>query len=105
MQFDMSQNLIGFNGDTIKQSEKDDSPVTLGSALSMACVNANPQKHADGDAKLKIYRILQKVGSKDAEEVELAVEEIALLKTLVGDMYGPVVVGSVYDMLEKTAEH
>lgn len=105
MKFNMSQDLIGFNGESIKTSEKDDSPVTLGASLAMACVNANPQKHQDGDAKLKIYRILQKVGTKDAGEVELSAEEITLLKTLIGDMYGVVVVGAVYDMLEKTAEH
>lgn len=105
MKFDVSQSLIGYNGEPIKHSEKDDSEVTLGSALSMACVNANPQKHQDGPAKLKIYRILQKVGPKDATEVDLSAEDITLLKTLVGDMYGPVVVGAVYDMLEKTTEH
>ena len=59
MKHDMTQPLIGFNGDAIKKSEDDDSPVTLGETLSMACVNANPQTHKDGDAKLKIYRIRQ----------------------------------------------
>ena len=67
----------------------------------MACVNASPQKHADGEAKLRIYRILQKVGTKDAAEIELESEEITLIKELVGDMYGVAVVGSVYDLLEQ----
>jgi len=101
MKFDMTQPLVGFNGDPIKKSEDDDSPVTLGETLSMACVNASPQKHADGEAKLKIYRVLQKVGEKDAGEVELEAEEISLIKGLVGDMYGVAVVGSVYDLLEQ----
>lgn len=105
MNFDMSQPLIGFNGEPIMQSEKDTSPVTLGSALAMACVNANPQKHTDGPAKLKIFRVLQKVGPKDSGEVELDSTEVSLLKDLVGDMYGVAVVGAVYDLLEKTAEH
>jgi hypothetical protein len=101
MKFDMQTSLTGFNGDPIKKSENDDSPVTLGETLSMACVNASPQKHADGDAKLKIYRVLQKVGIKDVEEIELEAEEVALLKELVGDMYGVAVVGAVYDLLEQ----
>lgn len=101
MNVNLKAPLVGFNGDTIKKSEDDDSPVTLGETLSMACVNANPQKHADGDAKLKIYRVLQKIGPKDVEEVELEVEEVALLKSLVGDMYGVAVVGAVYDVLEQ----
>ena len=101
MKFNMQAPLIGFNGDPIRKSEEDDSPVTLGETLSMACVNASPQKHADGVAKLKIYRVLQKIGVKDAEEIELEAEEIALLKDLVGDMYGVAVVGAVEDLLEQ----
>lgn len=101
MKFDMQTGLTGFNGDSIKKSEEDDSPVTLGETLSMACVNASPQKYADGVAKLKVYRVLQKIGPKDAEEVELEAEEITLLKALVGDMYGVVVVGAVEDLLEQ----
>lgn len=101
MKFDMQSPLIGFNGDPIRKSEEDDSPVTLGETLSMACVNASPQKHADGAAKLKIYRVLQKVGIKDVKMVELEAEEITLLKDLVGDMYGVAVVGAVEDLLEQ----
>ena len=101
MKFDMQSGLMGFNGDPIKKSETDDSPVTLGETLSMACVNASPQKYTDGVSKLKVYRVLQKVGVKDAEEVELEAEDITLLKGLVGDMYGVVVVGAVEDLLEQ----
>jgi hypothetical protein len=101
MKFDMTTGLTGFNGDPIKKSEDDDSPVTLGETLSMACVNASPQKYTDGPAKLKIYRVLQKIGVKDIVEVELEAEEITLLKELVGSMYGVVVVGAVEDLLEQ----
>lgn len=101
MKIDMQVPLIGFNGDPIKKSEEDDSPVTLGETLSMACVNASPQKYADGVAKLKVYRVLQKIGIKDVEEVELEAEEVTLLKDLVGDMYGVAVVGAVDDLLEQ----
>lgn len=101
MNYNMQAPLMGFNGDPIKKSEEDDSPVTLGETLSMACVNASPQKYADGEAKLKVYRVLQKIGLKDAGEVELEAEEITLLKALVGDMYGVAVVGAVEDLLEQ----
>ena len=101
MNYDMQAPLTGFNGDPIKKSEEDSSPVTLGETLTMACVNASPQKYADGDAKLKVYRVLQKIGVKDAGEVELEAEEVALIKDLIGDMYGVAVVGAVHDLLEQ----
>ena len=101
MKFNMKAPLIGFNGETVKKSQEDDSPVTLGETLSMACINASPQKYADGEAKLKVYRILQVIGPKDAGEVELSAEDIVLLMSLVGDMYGVAIVGAVNDFLEQ----
>ncbi len=99
MKFNVDAQVIGYNGKPIPKSADDDSPVSLGEVLSMACVNANPQKHSTGEDKMKIYRILQKTHA--GGEVELEVEEVALLKTLVGESYGVPMVGPVYDLLEK----
>ena len=104
MKFDVSKAIIGYDGEPLKKSETDQMPVTLGETLSVACANANPQKHQSGDEKFKIYRILQKVGLKDATIVELSTEEIVTLKELVGESYGVPVVGPVFDALEKTDE-
>lgn len=102
MKYNMGQQLIGYNGTPIAKAEDDPSPVNLGDSLSMACVNANPQTHSSGDAKMKIYRILQKVNTED--DVELEAEEVTLLKTLVGELYGVAMVGTIYDILEKKEE-
>lgn len=98
----MDQHLIGYNGTPVTKSEEDNSPVPLGDALSMACANANPQTHTTGEAKMKIYRVLQKVNVKG--DAELEAEDVALLKTLVGEAYGVAMVGTIYDILESPVE-
>jgi len=98
MKYNMEEELVGFDGKPITEGE-DDSPVTLGKVLMMACVNANPQEHKTGEDKLKIYRLLQTVHA--GGDVELTAEEVALLKELVGVIYGVGMVGAVYDCLEK----
>jgi hypothetical protein len=102
MKYNVDSPLVGFNGNAIVQSEQDPSPITLKDTLMMACVNANLQKHSTGEEKLKIYRLLQALNA--GGQVELNAEQVTLLKNLVGDAYGPAVVGSVYDALEQTAE-
>ena len=104
MKFNLDEKIINVDGKPLQVSEEDDSEVTLGNVLSMACVNADPQKYATGEEKLRIYRILQKVANEDEREVELEAEEITTLKSLVGDSYGVVVVGPVYDILEQRNE-
>ena len=102
MKYNMDQHLVGYNGTPITKTEDDKSPVSLGDALSMACVNANPQTHNTGDKKMKIYRILQKCNAEG--DVELEAEEVSLLKELVGESYGVAMVGTVYDILESPTE-
>lgn len=98
MKYNMDAEIIGFNGKTIDKSIEDNSPITLGETLILACVQANPQTHTDGAAKLGIYRVLQKIA--DGGEIELEAEDVVLLKTLVGESFGVVVVGPVTDLLE-----
>lgn len=102
MKYNMGQQLVGYNGTPIRKDEDDASPVNLGDSLSMACVNANPTTHATGTIKMKIYRILQKCNTQD--EVELDAGEVDLLKTLVGELYGVAMVGTIYDILESPTE-
>lgn len=103
MKIDLGQAILGYNGEPIVKSEEDNSPVNLGETLQMACVNANPQTHNSAEEKVQIYRLLQKL--HPGGEVELQAEDIVLLKTLVGEIFGVGMVGAVFDILEQTAEH
>jgi hypothetical protein len=52
-----------------------------------------------GDEKMKRWELASKI-KHSHENCELAVEEISMVKTLVGKAYGPLVVGQVWYILE-----
>jgi len=70
--------------------------------LKDACVNAllaNDDKITEGVEKMKRYLLASKI--QQAKELELKSEEIVMIKEAVGKNYGALIVGQVYQMLEK----
>ena len=103
MKIDLSAVLLSVDGKPIKKGpEEEDQDVTLGYALSFACLNADPRKHDNGEKKYRIWKILKQVTGKGT--VSLVTEDVVLLKELVGESLGISVVGAVYDILEGTDE-
>jgi hypothetical protein len=51
-----------------------------------------------GDEKVRRYRLARKLFN--ASKVELTPEDVVLLKSLIGQIYGPLVVGQVWDLLD-----
>lgn len=74
-------------------------PLTLKDLLEQACVNASPQKYSTGDKKMEVYALLKKVSAANPF-AQLTAEDVALLKTLVGDAASVVAVGAVFELLE-----
>jgi hypothetical protein len=74
--------------------------------LSTVCVNALMNSYPDeqtltGKEKADRYHVAMKIQANPGR-VDLTVEQLTLLKLLVGKAYGPLVVGQVYDLLEMT---
>ena len=53
-----------------------------------------------GDVKFKRHQIAARIYGK--QYAELTIEEIALIKELIGKAYGPAVVGPAFNLLEGT---
>jgi hypothetical protein len=87
-------------GERMKMNDKD---LTLGAAVLEALLVLDPQKPESGESKAKSYALAARIvnGMKVGEgEVEVSVEEAALIKQKVGDLFSPAVVGPAYEMLE-----
>lgn len=77
-------------------------PLTLGSACVDALLGAYQDEAAlPGEEKYRRFQLATKLSSSD--EVDLTAEEIAQLKKLVGKAWSPLVVGRVYELLERDA--
>ena len=71
--------------------------------LRDVCVNALmmniEEEKIDGTEKMKRYLLATKI--QKANELDLKSEEVAKIKELVGKVYGVLIVGQAYEMLEK----
>lgn len=72
--------------------------------LKMVCINAllansEDDKKIDGEEKLKRYELAKKIAGAN-EPLKLRSEEVALIKKLVGKVFGTLIVGQTFQMLE-----
>lgn len=99
MKIDMKQHLKNLNGMPF-----DDLPnFLLGEAAKEALLSTyNDETEITGEEKFNRYQIAMKVqkGLSTDEEVDFAIEELALIKKLIGKRYNTVVVGPAFLALE-----
>lgn len=72
-------------------------PVELKVIAMNALMAVNPDEKIDGAEKVKRYDLALRIAR---DEEEFAVEDTALVKKLIGDGFGPLIVGQAYKMLE-----
>lgn len=95
MKINVDQTLIAYNGTQMSKSPQDSTPAMLRDVLANACLQS---QESGGEAKYRTYQLLMRIDR--GGEVEFTAEEVAKLKSLVGQAYGVAVVGPVWDALE-----
>lgn len=97
---DFTQPLISIVGKPMLQDPKDPaSAITLGDAAVLALETATEDdKGASGEDKFKRDQLARKIYGK--KDVALTVEEIALIKTRIGKVETPAVVGAAWPLLD-----
>lgn len=88
-------NLKDFDGTDLAEGGK---PLTVKRVLINACCSPVQGENIDGVEKYKRYKLADRISKND--EAQLSAEDIVLLKTLVGKLYFPLIVGQIYDLLE-----
>ena len=77
-----------------------DKDFELQPAMINALLHFNPQTNVSGIDKYTRYKLAIRVDSATGI-VELSAEEISLIKQLTGEIYIPVAVGRIWDLLEE----
>jgi hypothetical protein len=90
--------LLDLQDKPLMQPGDSPAPATLAWIASEALLRATDDK--DGQKKYQLYALAMKVGK--GGEVELKSEDIALIKTKVGEQFAPLVVGRAFDLLEQS---
>lgn len=101
MLINLNQTLSAINGETLK--DNDGKGNVVDATLKMILVNAllapdEKSKNESGMDKVAKYRLATKIYENDS--IDITSEDITLLKKRVGDLFGVLVVGQVYDILE-----
>jgi hypothetical protein len=94
----LTKKIVDLDGAEIK-GEKGEAFTLRDALISALMASYEGEKDLPGKDKLERYSLAVRV--KRDEEINLSSEEIVLLKRLVGMAYGVLVVGQVYEELEK----
>jgi len=80
--------------------EADEQGNVTEATVRVVLVNAvlSPVQKESGMDKMKKYGLAQRIFRDD--EIELSAEDIVLLKERIGELYAPLVVGQLFQMLE-----
>ncbi len=97
----LNQTLKNFGGEVLK--DNDGKGNVIDATLKNAIVNSllaplTQGKSEIGVDKVKKYELSRRIYEMD--EIELTPEEIVLIKERVGEVFGAIVVGQVYNLLE-----
>ena len=90
--------LVNMDGQVMK--DNDGQGNAIDATVKLAIVNAvlSPVQNENGVDKVKKYELAKKVYASD--EVDLNEDEIKLIKDRVGEMFPPIVVGQIYELLK-----
>lgn len=98
MLINVNQVLKTIDGQIMKDSDGQGNVVDA--TIKMIVVNAilSPVEKEPGVEKVKKYELAKKVYASD--EVDLNEDEIKLIKDRVGEVFAPVIVGQIYELLK-----
>jgi hypothetical protein len=97
MKIDLDALILDLHGKPLPNGG--DASMTLGETIATAMIAIAPDDQSlSGDEKMRMFRLAQLAVKGGAQDIKT--EDLAMLKTRVGKMYGPLIVGRVYDLIE-----
>lgn len=100
MKRDLNKVLTTFNGEEMKLNEGGKEAATAKAVIVDALLAERPQQ--SGTDKMKSYELAERIHlTPDGELIELSVEDLTLIKDVVGLIYRPLIVGQVYRIIEE----
>ena len=102
MLVDFDQMFKNMDGKVMKQNPGSGDDADLNGVCVEALLNFDPRSDTDGKKKADRYDLALRI--KKGGRVRVEAEEVALMKELVGKVFGPLVVGQAYKFLENDDE-
>lgn len=100
MKINFDKAITDLNGNPLKEGDEE---ITLKGVCVSALMAAFPDEKLPGTDKLKRFRLADAIYSANGP-LEVSSEDISLLKKLVGDGWGVLIVGRALPLLETPAQ-
>lgn len=97
MRKDFTLQLVDLDGNPLKNGDKPSDLCFV--ALTALMATFDDERTLTGKEKADRYQLAMKI-NKRPKEVDITVEQLALVKQLIGKAFGPLVVGQAYELLE-----
>ena len=94
----LGKGLVTLDGEVILD-QKNEPATVRGVAIEALFATFKDEENLSGEEKLKRWELASKIKAS-SDPVELVVEEVALLKKLIGKAYGTLIVGQAWRILE-----
>lgn len=98
MKIDFSVILMGIDENPMKRRLGSDEIATLKDIAFDALLSIMEGDRSSGEEKFRRYELAMKI--KNEKDVDLPIEDVALIKKLIGSMYSPLVVGQAWKVLD-----
>lgn len=95
---DFKAEIRGLDGKPIPVSETDKTPVTLGSVAEVALLAAGGIENSTPEEKARRFFLALKIHEGRGDTLTL--DELALVKRVIGSVYGPLIYGRAVELLE-----
>jgi len=98
MVVNLGKGLFTLDGEIIPDMKNE--PATVrGVAIEALFATFKGEENLSGEEKMKRWELASKIKA-ESDPVEMTVEEVALLKKLIGKAYGALIVGQAWKVLE-----
>lgn len=99
MNFNFNESLKTINGQIMKDNDGQGNVVDA--TFKLVVVNAilSPVQKETGVDKVKKYELARRIFAAE-NEIDLNEEEIKLIKDRVGELFSPLIVGQIYELLK-----
>ena len=104
LKLDVTNKIIGIDGEALKASPTDDAEVSLKSIMVNAVLGQyKGEEELSGEKKIERYLLATKI-QECSGEFEFSSSDVVLIKSLVNKMYGPYIVGVVWSLLTEESK-
>jgi len=98
MKIDFSRKILDPDNKEIPRIQGGKEPLTIGVVCLMALLNSESK---DGNEKFARYELAMRIKQAKDNILDISIDDIAKVKKLIGEVYGSLIVGRAFDILEQ----